>query len=179
MRAPAIIAAALAAATPATAAPPAAEWNVAAPVHGLLGGGLVIEAEHQLWPRWSLAGFAGVRATTSGDYRSLALSGGAEARWWLLGWTVSSPLRESIVGGYLGAGLELSTVWLRDEIEGRGVGSTTSVAVVANVGYRFAPWSRISITPSAGLAIGRDIAGGLPDRFTVRPRYGITVGVLF
>ena len=180
MRTPLAIAAAIAAlAAPAAAEPPVRHWNVAAPIHGALGGGVVVEAERQVWPRWSLGGLAGVRSTASGDYSSITASGGAQLRWWLLGWSVKSRLRESIVGGYFGAGLELSTVWLHDDVDDRGVGSTTSLAVTAGFGYRFALWGRVSITPSAQLAIGRDVAGELPDRFTVRPRYGITVGVLF
>lgn len=175
-----LIAVALAgAARGAAAQAPSREWAVAVPIHGLLGGGLVIEGEQQVLRRWSLSGFAGLRSSASGDFRSTTASLGAELRWWMLGWTAGSPLRESIAGGYLGAGLELSTLWLRDEPAGRTVGSTTSVAVTAQVGYRFAPWSRIAITPSVGLAIGRDVTGDLPDRFTVRPRWGLTAGVLF
>lgn len=179
MRALAIAAALVAASSSAAAAPPRRDWNVAAPVHGILGGGLAVEGERQMWPRLSLGGFASLRSTASGDFSSIAAGAGAELRYWLLGWTVASPLRDSVVGGYFGAGVELSRTWLRDEVAGRGVGATTGARVTGSFGYRFAPWSRVSITPSVGLAIGRDVAGGIPDRFSVRPRYGLTVGALF
>lgn len=177
VRALVIIAIASAASTAAAEAPPPRrQWNVAAPFDSALSGGLDVEVERQLRPRISIAGLVGLRATAGSDFSSRALSTGAEARLWLVGWTVKSPLRESIVGGYLGAGLELSRVWLRDG--DRSVGASSSVAATGTVGYRFAPWSRVSITPFAGLGIGRDI-GPIPDRWTIKLRWGATFGALF
>jgi hypothetical protein len=158
---------------------PRRSWNVAAPISAPISGGLAIEADRQLAGRLSISGLGGARSTAAGDYDSLSLGLAAEVRWWLLGWTVKSPLRESIVGGYFGAGAELSRVWLRRD--GRGVGATTSATAVGSFGYRFAPWSRVSITPSIGLAIGRDVDldGRVPDRTTFRLRLGLTLGALF
>lgn len=166
----------LAAASTARAEPPRRQWNVAAPFDSAISGGLAVEVDRQLWPRLSVAGLVGLRATAGGDFSSRALSTGVEARWWLLGWTVKSSLRESPVGGYFGAGLELSRVWLREGE--RRVGASSSVVAIGTFGYRFAPWSRVSVTPNAGLGIGRDISP-IPDRWSVRVRWGVTLGALF
>jgi len=166
--------------TEAAAEAPVRDWSVAAPIHATLGGGLGIEAERQIRPRVSVGGLGVIRSSTAGDYSSLAFGLGAEVRWWLTGWTAKSPLRESVVGAYLGTGLELARVRVRDDLVGAKIGSTTSAAVATSFGYRFAPFSRASITPNLSLALGRDmVPGPAPGRFTVRVRWGLTFGALF
>ena len=147
--------------------------------------GLAMQYEHLVLPdRWSLSGSLAVRSTAGGDYDSLSISVGGELRYWWRGRALWSTLQHTMVGPYVGARLDIERTSLRQTSSpdgDRSLGSMTSLATTVVLGYRFALWRRVEITPGLGWGWRGDIdpSGTVPSRSRLVILAGLTVGWLF
>lgn len=131
--------------------------------------------------RLSVAGSVAARSTAGGDYDSRTLGGAAELRHWITGRSAWSSLEEAMVGLYVGLRLEFGHTATTDRMAEQSIGSTLAMGSSLALGYRFAPWSRVEITPSAGVGgrLEKDLTGrtGVWGRPTLT--LGLTVGWLY
>ena len=148
----------------------------------LLAAGVAAQYEAMAWyPRMTWAASAGVRATASGDYRSLALNLGGHLRYYFMGRSWRSRWRGTLLGPFAGVRLDITRTTIRDRIADRDLSASLTIAEYVEVGYRFGLYGRVEITPSVGLGGRTDIdeSGFLPA--TSRPvlTAGLTAGWLF
>jgi len=177
-------AAALAAPAP-TATPPDVRrqdvWISLPSLDGLTG---VAAGYERFLPdrRLSLAATAGLRHTATGDYSGVAGAVGVEARWYWRGralWTRQP--RGSMVGWYVGGRASLGLSHTTNLADQRDLGTTAVVAAAGVIGYRFAPWRGLTVTPSAsvGLSSDHDLSGRLPPWTRGSFGVGLAVGWMF
>jgi hypothetical protein len=132
--------------------------------------------------RWSLGAGTGLRAHAGGDYRSMVLSAGGEARYWLSGRAVLSDLpARSMVGWFTGGRLDVAWTRTTDRVEDRSIGDNLALAATATFGYRIAARGRVEITPAVGLGVTSDLdlRGRLSPWTRPVARLGLTVGWMF
>jgi hypothetical protein len=125
-----------------------------------------------------------VRESASGDYTGLRLGTGFEARWywrahkkaWLSVLPANNP-----VGWFVGNGVYVATDLTHDNLDHRWLGTALEIGSVVRAGYRIAPWRQLTITPSAGLELQRDIdlSGRLSGVWRPGIAFGLDVGWLF
>jgi hypothetical protein len=132
--------------------------------------------------RLSLAATAGLRHTAAGDYSGFAGAVGLEARWYWRGralWTHQP--RGSMIGWYVGGRATLGLSHTTNLADDRSLGTTAVVAAAGVVGYRFAPWRGLTITPSASLGLRNehDLRGRLPPWTQGSLGVGLALGWLF
>ena len=152
---------------------------VSLPLLSLFHAALAIEGEHFWAPRWSGAVSLGFRSAAGGDFRSVRLATGLEARRWLLRspWRWAGPLLTA--GPYLGLRADLS--WTRlTEASGAPIGALTTFSQTLVGGFRVGLADKLEITPSAGFGLHEDLD---PREGLLVPKGafsgGVTVGVLF
>jgi len=178
---------------PAATAPPGAVTATAAPrrdralsigLPALQGLGGLAGYYEQLLPgrRWSLVTGGAVRAGARGDFSSITLAAGAEARYWLRGsaiWCDAPP--RSMVGWFAGGRVDLAWTHTRDDTDDRSLGNNLGVAVTGTFGYRFLIRNRVELTPMVGLGVTRetDLGGRLPGFTRGTARMGLTLGWFF
>lgn len=133
-------------------------------------------------PKISIAGAAGVRRAASGDYSGWTTSAGVALRYWVTGWAAWSELApDSMVGLFFAAQLDLARTALSDELTGRSLDSTLTIAEQLTIGYRFGFWGRLEVTPTTGVSWRHDIdlSGRLAPWTRGAVVFGLTVGYLF
>lgn len=151
-------------------------------VPALASAGLSGQYEAMAWrPSLTWAASAGVRTSAAGDYRSWTLNVGGEIRYYFTGTAWRSRWRASLIGPFAGIRLDIARTATRDEQEGRALPGQITVAEYAQVGYRFALWGRVEVTPSIGLGVRTDIdqSGFLPAATRGVLTSGLTVGWLW
>lgn len=128
---------------------------------------------------WSIAASLGARGTAAGDYSSVAVSAGAELRYWFTGRAVGSDLERAMIGPFTGARIDIGHTTTR--MDGRTIGSTVTLAETLVLGYRFACWERLELTPTLGLGLHTDVErrGPLPASTRATVRLGLTMGWMY
>jgi hypothetical protein len=124
------------------------------------------------------------RQSASGDYTGLRFGTGFEAKWfwrthhkaWLSVLPANSP-----VGWFVGNGIYVATDLTHDNLDHRWLGTALQIGDVVRAGYRVAPWRQLTITPSAGIELQRDIdlSGRLSGIWRPGIAFGLDVGWLF
>lgn len=163
---------------PALAGGPASAISVQLP--SLNASGMNLQYERFALPdAWSLAAGLGLRSTAGGDYDSMSMSAGAEIRYWFTGRAFRSSLRHAMVGPFAAARFDMGrTTTSMDE---RTIGTMLTLTETLSLGYRFAMWQRVELTPSLGLALRTDIDrhGSLPTATRGTPTLGLTLGWMY
>lgn len=152
-----------------------------------LDTGRGISGGYERWfprQRMSFEIFGEVRQSASGDYTGLRLGTGFEAKWfwrahqkpWLSVLPACSP-----VGWFVGNGVYVATDFTHNNLDHRWLGTALQIGTVVRAGYRIAPWRKLTITPSAGLELQRDIdlSGRLAGVWRPGLAFGLDVGWLF
>lgn len=157
---------------------------VSLPLFSMKGfGGIGVQYERFALPdRWSLAGSVAARSNVGGDYDSLGLGLGFEARYWLKGRTLWAKLpARSMVGWYLGARIDVGWTRTVDEVRDSTVGSGLAIAETGFIGYRFVIKERVEITPALGISVRTelDLHGRLPAWTRGGMATAITVGWMY
>jgi hypothetical protein len=132
--------------------------------------------------RTSWVATAGWRRTATGDYRGTRLGAGGELRWYWRAHSRFSPQPAgSMVGWYLAGRIDLDGDWTYDKADARSLGTGLVVGVSGQIGYRFAPWRGLEITPSTGLELRneRDMSGRLPAWTRAGVLFGTTIGWMY
>jgi hypothetical protein len=168
---------------PEPAAPVTQSINIAIPS---LDTGRGISGGYERWfPRLRISFelLGEVRQSASGDYTGIRLGTGFEAKWfwrhdkaWLSVLPANSP-----VGWFVGNGVYVAADFTHDDLDHRWLGTALQVGTVVRAGYRIAPWRQLTITPSAGLELQRDIdlSGRLSGVWRPGVAFGLDVGWLF
>lgn len=125
-----------------------------------------------------------LRESATGDYTGLRTGLGVEGRWF---WRAPGGARLSVLpannmaGWFLGAGTYVAMDFTHDDLDHRWLGNALQLGVVGRIGYRIVPWRRLSITPSSGIELQRDIdlSGRLAGVTRGGLAYGLDVGWLF
>jgi hypothetical protein len=163
-------------------AEPAPQWDVSLALPGLEVGALAVDAERDLPARSvSVVGGLGLRSAASGDFSSTTMTVGVEARHWLKRRALwSAQPRGAMVGWYVGGRLDASSVRLSDDV----MDTTSDTLVLAGsalVGYRFAPWRGLTITPHMGITWRTevDLEGRLPAARQGGLTFGLNTGWMF
>lgn len=150
----------------------------------LQGFGGIAGYYEQLLPGrpWSLVTGGGIRLGARGDFSSITLAAGAEARYWLRGsaiWCDAPP--RSMVGWFAGGRVDLAWTHTHDDVADRSLGNNLGVAVTGTFGYRFLIRGRVELTPLVGLGVTRetDLGGRLPGFTRGTARVGLTLGWMF
>jgi hypothetical protein len=125
-----------------------------------------------------------LRESATGDYTGVRTGIGIEAKlFWRapLGAWLSVLSANQMVGWFFGAGTYVATDFTHDDQDHRWLGSALQLGVVGRIGYRIAPWRQLTITPSTGLELQRDIdlSGRLAGITRGGVAYGLDVGWLF
>jgi hypothetical protein len=120
----------------------------------VVGRGVSIGYERLVIPRFSVVALVGARATALGDYSSTTLTVGGEVRWWLR----ARPGRQ-LRSLYLAAHVSAGRTRLVDNTIDASVGSTIELTERVDVGWRFAVWRRLSLTPTLGVGGHEDYDG--------------------
>lgn len=125
-----------------------------------------------------------LRESAAGDYTGLRTGVGVEGKWFWrapLGARLSVLPANNMVGWFLGAGAYVATDFTHDDLDHRWLGSALQLGVVGRIGYRIAPWRQLTITPSSGIELQRDIdlSGRLAGATRGGLAYGLDVGWLF
>jgi hypothetical protein len=145
--------------------------------------GIGVQYERFALPdRWSLAGSVAARSNVGGDYDSLGLGIGIEARYWLKGKTLWAKLpTRSMVGWYLGARVDVGWTRTVDEVRDSTVGSGLAIAETGFIGYRFVIRDRVEITPALGISVRTelDLHGRLPAWTRGGMAGAVTVGWMY
>ena len=152
-----------------------------------LDTGRGIDAGYERWlPNLRLALEARVelREAATGDYTGWRVGLGIEAKWFWRApqgaWLSKLPPNHP-VGWFLGLGYYVAGDFTHDDKDHRWLGSAAELGAVARIGYRIAPWRQLTITPSAGGEIQRDVdlSGRLTGVFRLGGSYGLDVGWMF
>lgn len=132
--------------------------------------------------RLGLAVSGQFRETAIGDYTSLRLGVGAEARiyWRPDAWLSRQPAG-SMVGWFVGARVDAVIERTHDDVSDRSLGSTLELGFAARVGYRIAPWRDLEITPSLALTqrVDLPLSGRLPPWTRTGVAGGLSLGWLY
>ena len=154
--------------------------GVALSLLSLHARGLDAEGELRLSQRYSVAAALGVRSAAAADYSSLTVSAAGEVRRWLRRRAVWSSLH-GMVGWYLAGRLDLARTSEHNDTDDRDLGAHLAVAGSFLVGYRFAPWRGLTITPSTGLSLRTefDLKGRLAPWTQAGLLFSLTAGWLF
>lgn len=163
-----------------SAAPAEPERGAALSLLSLHDRGIEAEGELRLNQRYSVAAALGVRGAAAGDYSSTTVSAGGEVRRWLKRRAVWSSLH-GMVGWYLAGRLDLARTSEHDDTDDRDLGAHLAVAGSFLIGYRFAPWRGLTITPSTGLSLRTefDLEGRLSPWTQGGFVFALTAGWLF
>ena len=151
----------LALAAPARAEPPRNALSV--PLVALFEHALALEYERHLAPQGSLATSMAFRKSGGRDFDVVSAGFGLEARYWLRA-------RDAFVRGpHLGVRFELGVLQVADSRH--VLGETVRFGESVAIGWRFAPWDLVAITPSVGMGLRTEIdpRGRLPP--WTRPEY--------
>jgi hypothetical protein len=177
-----IILAAAASSVPHPAAPLENAITIAIPS---LDGGRGIQVGYERWlpaHRISLTASAQLREAAVGDYTGVRAGLGGELRWY---WRARSFLHAqptgSMIGWFVSGRVDVDLDGTHDTTSERWIGTTLEVGTSALVGYRFAPWRGLEITPSAGLTWRHDIdlTGRLPGWSRGGIAGGLSAGWMF
>ena len=150
-----------------------------------LDGGRGAQIGYERWlpeERVSLGISAQVRQAATGDYTGVRAGVGGELR---LYWRARSFLHAqptgSMIGWFVGGRVDVALDGTRDDATDRWLSTTLEIGTSALIGYRFAPWRGLEITPSAGLTWRRDIdlSGRLPGWSRAGIAGGISAGWMF
>jgi hypothetical protein len=167
-------------AVPGTARGDGPRHAISVEVPSLTTAGASARYENFLLPdSWSVAGRLGVRGAAQSDYGSFTMSAGAEARYWARGRAFRSGLRHAMIGPFVSAGVDVAHT--STSMDGRDIGSAITVTEMISVGYRFAAWSKVEITPYAGIGVRTEIDrnGRLPAWTRGTASLGLTAGWMF
>ena len=125
-----------------------------------------------------------IRESASGDYTGIRYGTGLEAKWffrahhkaWLSVLPAGNP-----AGWFVGAGIYAAIDTTHDDVDHRWLGTALQLGDAVRVGYRIAPWRQLTITPSTGIEIQRDLdlSGRLAGVWRYGISYGLDVGWLF
>ena len=85
----------------------------------------------------------------------------------------------SMVGWWTGGRLDVAVDGTQDEMTDRWIGTTVEIGTSALVGYRFAPWRGLEISPSLNGGVRHEFAKRLPGWTRPMGGIGLTVGWLF
>lgn len=150
-----------------------------------LDGGRGLQVGYERWlpdHRISLGASVQLRETATGDYTGLRSGIGAELRYY---WRARSFLHAqptgSMIGWFVGGRLDIAVDGTHDLATDRWIGTTLEIGTSALVGYRFAPWRGLEVTPFGGLTWRRDIdlSGRLPGWGRPGIAGGLSVGWMF
>ncbi len=135
-------------------------------------------------PWWSIAGGPAIRSGAGGDYSSLTLAFGAEARVWLNSRlsVIDSFSGPAMSGPYVSGRLELAWLEVTDEQQDRSVGSMLTFSESFWFGWRFTFFRHLEVSLSMGTALRHEIDpdGRLASYTRWAPvAFGTTVGWMF
>jgi len=152
-----------------------------------LDTGRGIDVGYERWMperRWSYEFRGELRESATGDYTGIRTGAGVEGRWFWrapqAAWLSVLPANH-MAGWFLGGGTYVAADFTHDDEDHRWLGSALQLGVVARIGYRIVPWRQLSITPSTGIEIQRDIdlSGRLAGATRGGLAYGLDVGWIF
>ena len=121
--------------------------------------------------RLAIGAGAELRESAIGDYTGLRAGASATLRWF---WR-----RTTMTGWYVGGSAYADGDFTHDDVDHRWLGSALTLGAGGEVGYRFAPWRQLIITPCVGVEIHRDVAARMPDWTRGGLTAGLEVGWLF
>jgi hypothetical protein len=180
---PAIISAAIAA-QPELSQKPVLENAITIAVPSL-DGGRGVQVAYERWfrhRRISLSASMQLREAARGDYIGMRAGVGGELRWYWRATSFLGPHPDgSMIGWFLGARFDVNLDGTHDLLADRWLSSTLQFGASALIGYRFAPWRGLELTPYGGLTWRRDIdlSGRLPSWSRAGIGGGLTLGWLF
>jgi hypothetical protein len=184
----ALIAAAAQATASATPAPPA----LAEPLHNdvqisipSLDGAHGLEVGYERWlpaHRLSLTVTGQLRESAIGDYTGIHAGVGFELRWYprASGWRSAQPYG-SMVGWFLGERVDVGLDATHDREAHRWLDNTLEIGAMSRLGYRFAPWRGLEISPSVGIGWRHDtdLEGRIPGWTRPTLSGGLSVGWMY
>ncbi|MBT8493252.1 MAG: hypothetical protein KJO07_09375 [Deltaproteobacteria bacterium] len=132
--------------------------------------------------RFSVMVHAGIRDTAQEDFAGTTVASGFGVRYWLTGRAPWSRYQEpGMLGLFTGLRVGLAYANIRDEIDDERIGATLTLSETVELGYRFAAWGRMEITPSTGFQLRHDfdLIGDLPAWTKGAFIVGLSVGYLF
>jgi hypothetical protein len=142
--------------------------------------GLELGIERGVAPRLGVAISGSARKAADGDYDGWALGIAGEARWYWRG-TVAWPRPHGSdrVGWFVGA--RLDGVHDRLSMDCRTLGSTWTIGVAAELGYKLTPWRGLELAAlvSAGQRLELAPSGRLPAHLVGGLGVGLNVGWMF
>ncbi|MBL0216375.1 MAG: hypothetical protein IPQ07_21140 [Myxococcales bacterium] len=150
-----------------------------------LDGARGAQVGYERWlqgPRLGLTVSVQLREAAVGDYTGIRAGVGGELRWY---WRARSFLHAqptgSMIGWFIGGRVDVAVDTTHDDSSDRWLGTSLEIGTSALVGYRFAPWRGLEITPSAGLnwRYDVDLSGRLPGWSRTGIAGGLSVGWMF
>ena len=130
------------------------------------------------WHALSVAAGPDLRFGAGGDFQSLTLGAGAEARLWLRGSVLRHHAPLPMEGPYASARGELAFTSLRDRVDGRGLGAMATTIFSVGLGWRFA-LGPVQLSPSIALGLDSELGGGLAGSTRGTAILGFTAGWMF
>jgi hypothetical protein len=125
---------------------------------------------------------AQLRESAVGDYTGIRAGVGAEIRWYFRARSfLHAQPTGSMIGWFTGGRIDVAIDGTKDLKTDRWIGTTLGIGTSALVGYRFAPWRGLEITPTTGLTWRRDIdlSGRLPGWNRGGIAGGLNLGWMF
>jgi hypothetical protein len=165
--------------------PPPVLWSAVSIGIPSLDGARGLQAGYEHWvPEHRLGiGVSGqLHESAIGDYTGIRAGIGAEVRWY---WRARSFLRAqpegSMIGWFTGGRFDIAGAWTHDSPDHRWLDTGISFGLTGELGYRFAPWRALVITPTTGLTFRRDVdtSGRLAPWERPGIAFGLEVGWMF
>ena len=150
-----------------------------------LDGARGVQVAYERWlpeRRISLAASVQLREAARGDYIGMRAGVGGELRWYWRATSFLGPQPDgSMIGWFVGGRVDIDLDGTHDLATDRWISTTLELGASALIGYRFAPWRGLEITPYGGLTWRRDVdlSGRLPSWARGGIAGGLTMGWLF